>query len=167
MHLVLAVILCSACSDDPKESLQTWMAEASKNLQGNIPPLPQITPYEAAIYDKKDIVDPFRSSRIHIEQKSSGQFQPDLSRPREPLELHSLESLKYVGSLKHQKQTVGVVLADGALYQVKLGSRLGQDFGIVVKITDTEISLRESVQDATGDWIERNSTLILQAKEGK
>jgi type IV pilus assembly protein PilP len=33
-----------------------------------------------------------------------------------------------------------------------------------MQITETEISLREIVQDAAGEWIERTSTLQLQEK---
>jgi type IV pilus assembly protein PilP len=33
-----------------------------------------------------------------------------------------------------------------------------------MKITETDISLREIVQDATGEWIERTTLLELQEK---
>ena len=51
---------------------------------------------------------------------------------------------------------------DNLLYQVKQGSYLGQNFGKVVKIAETEVTLREIVQDAVGEWIERVATLQLQ-----
>ena len=50
--------------------------------------------------------------------------------------------------------------------QVKLGDYIGLDFGMVTKISDKEIELRELVQDAAGDWSERKSSLYLQSKEG-
>jgi type IV pilus assembly protein PilP len=48
------------------------------------------------------------------------------------------------------------------LYQVKVGNYLGQNFGKVTKVTETEVSLREIVQDAAGEWIERQASLQLQ-----
>ena len=60
-----------------------------------------------------------------------------------------------------------IILADGALYQVKVGNYMGQSFGKIVKITDAEVTLKELVQDPSGDWTERESTLLLQAEEGR
>jgi type IV pilus assembly protein PilP len=53
---------------------------------------------------------------------------------------------------------------DRLLYQVKLGNYLGEHYGRVTKITETEVTLREIVQDAVGEWIERVATLQLQEK---
>ncbi len=90
-----------------------------------------------------------------------------MNRPREPLEAYPLESIKFVGSLSQSKQTHAIVQVDGALHQVKVGGYMGQNFGVVTKISETEMNLRELVQDPGGDWVERMSTLHLQAKEGK
>ena len=48
------------------------------------------------------------------------------------------------------------------VYQVRAGNYMGQDFGVIVGISDTEIKLRELVQDGAGDWTERTSSLQLQ-----
>ena len=47
---------------------------------------------------------------------------------------------------------------------MKLGDYLGQSYGKITKISETEVVLREIVQDAAGEWIERTSTLALQEK---
>ena len=44
------------------------------------------------------------------------------------------------------------------------GDYLGQNYGKITKITETDIALREIVQDAAGEWIERTSALQLQEK---
>jgi len=59
-----------------------------------------------------------------------------------------------------------IVHVDGSLYQVRAGNYLGQNFGVITKITESEVVLKELVQDAAGDWIERVSSLILQGQEG-
>ncbi len=46
-------------------------------------------------------------------------------------------------------------------YQVKVGDYMGQNYGRVVRISESDLLLREVVQDAAGEWIERNSTLQL------
>jgi type IV pilus assembly protein PilP len=48
------------------------------------------------------------------------------------------------------------------IYQVRSGTYMGQDFGVIGGISDTEIKLRELVQDGAGDWPERTSSLQLQ-----
>ena len=44
------------------------------------------------------------------------------------------------------------------------GDYLGQNYGKITKISETDVSLREIVQDAAGEWIERTSALQLQEK---
>jgi type IV pilus assembly protein PilP len=84
------------------------------------------------------------------------------------LELYPLESLVFVGLLQRGKENHAIVKADSSLHKVKVGNYLGQDFGVVTQISDFEISLRELIQDAGGDWVERTSTLQLQEqKESK
>ena len=50
---------------------------------------------------------------------------------------------------------------DKKLYQVKVGNYIGTNFGLIKKLTDTEIVIKEVVQDSTGDWAERTSSLQL------
>lgn len=90
-------------------------------------------------------------------------MQPDLTRPKEPLEAFSLETLKMVGVLS-QKGVIQAVIKtpDNAIYHVKKGNYMGQNFGLITRITDSEVTLRETVQDSAGDWSERTSTLNLQ-----
>jgi len=53
---------------------------------------------------------------------------------------------------------------DNLLHDVKVGDWIGQNYGRITKITEQEVTLNETVQDATGEWIERTSTLQLQEK---
>jgi type IV pilus assembly protein PilP len=89
---------------------------------------------------------------------------PELARRKEPMESFPLDSMALVGSIIKAGQPVALVRVDNLLYQVKLGSYLGQNFGRVMKINETEVTLREIVQDAAGEWIERVATLQLQER---
>jgi type IV pilus assembly protein PilP len=169
----LAVLMVSialvACSSSDHEDLRQWMAEVSKDMKGSVPPLPQVTPYEPVPYDASNLIDPFKPAKINPEQKAGGGGgkQPDYDRPREPLESYPLESLKYVGVMLKNKTGYAIIQVDGSLFQVKIGNYMGQNFGVITKISDAEVSLRELVQDPAGDWAERSSTLLLQESGAK
>jgi type IV pilus assembly protein PilP len=47
-------------------------------------------------------------------------------------------------------------------FMVRVGNYMGQNFGLVTKISETEVDLKEIVQDAAGEWVERPSKLELQ-----
>ena len=56
---------------------------------------------------------------------------------------------------------------DKLLYQVRVGNYLGLNYGLITRISETELGLREIVQDAAGEWIERVATLQLQERSKK
>ncbi len=165
----IACVVLAACSGGNQDELQQWMTDNTKDMRGRIPPLPQVKPYAPVAYDAAGIIPPFSDRKLAVETKQGGGsgIQPDLNRPKEPLEAFPLESIKYVGVIEKKKQSFGIVTADGALYQVRTGNYMGQNFGVITRISETEMNLRELVQDPNGDWVERVSSLQLQATGGK
>jgi len=89
---------------------------------------------------------------------------PELARRKEPLESFPLDTMSMVGSLLKQGQPVALVKVDNLLYQVRPGNYLGQNYGKITKVGETEVTLREIVQDAGGEWIERTAKLQLQER---
>ena len=85
-----------------------------------------------------------------------------MARRKEPLEAYPLDVMAMVGSLDKKGTPTALLRVDKLLYQVRVGNYVGQNYGKIVKITENSIQLREIVQDATGDWIERIATLDLQ-----
>lgn len=171
--LLLSLFLAGCGSRGNHDDLKQWMREATKNLQGKIPPLPEVKPYEAAEYQAETLPDPFKAALMEQDAKKrrgSGKLQPDFE-ARElrnnPLERYPLESLTMIGYLKIGKMPYAVVQAEQLVKQVKIGEYVGQDFGIVTQVTDTEVTVRELIQDSAGDWSERTSTLLLQEKTDK
>lgn len=162
------------CSSGNHDDVKQWMAENSKGLRGNVPKLPEVQPYEAVPYDVQGLIDPFKPGKLEPEGQSKksagkdGAFQPDFE-ARELrnnlLEKYPLESLKMIGFLNVNKRPMAVIQVEDKVKQIKVGDYLGLDFGMVTKITDSELELRELVQDSSGDWSERKSTLNLQKKE--
>ncbi|MBN8762448.1 MAG: pilus assembly protein PilP [Thiobacillus sp. 63-78] len=161
LAIVLIVTGLSGCGGGDMDDLRRFVTETGKDTQGKIDPLPEVKVYEPFSYAAFDLPDPFKPRKLS--SGGGGGMQPDLSRPKEPLEAFSLETLKMVGVLS-QKGVIQAVIKtpDNAIYHVKKGNYIGQNFGLVTQIGDSEVSLREIVQDSAGDWSERTSTLNLQ-----
>ena len=76
----------------------------------------------------------------------------------------TLGSFARSSSVSRSGRPYALLKVDNLLYQVKIGDYLGQNYGKITRISETEVTLREVVQDAAGEWIERTSTLQLQEK---
>ena len=164
-------LLLAGCTGEEFGDLKAELKDKTKDLRGRIDPLPVVKPYEPVPYKAFDQADPFSSAKIELVTKSAGSgggggLKPDLNRPKEPLEAYPLESLKMVGVLQQRKANFALVKADTGLYRVKVGNYMGQNFGLITIITESQIQLRELIQDAVGDWTERQSTLQLQEVGG-
>ena len=73
-----------------------------------------------------------------------------------------LENLKMVGFLYQGKVGYAIIRSpDGKLHRVKAGNYLGQNFGKITEVADNEVTVKETIQDSTGDWSERRSSLQL------
>lgn len=159
--LPLALSLTS-CGGIGMSDLETFVTEAGKDMQGKVEPLPQIKAYEPFNYEAFDLPDPFKPRKLTAVAGGGG-LQPDMSRPKEPLEAYSLETLKMVGLVSKKGVTHAVVATpDKSIYHVHVGNYMGQNFGQITRISESEINLKEIVQDSAGDWTERTSALTLQ-----
>ncbi|KVW96885.1 pilus assembly protein PilP [Thiobacillus denitrificans] len=158
---LLIVLGLTGCGGGSMDDLQTFVAETGRDMQGKIEPLPQVKVYEPFTYNAFDLPDPFKPRKLST--GGGGGMQPDLNRPKEPLEAYSLETLKMVGMLSRQGVIHAVIKTpDNTIYHVRKGNYVGQNFGIITQIRDGEVSLREIVQDSAGDWSDRISALLLQ-----
>lgn len=175
LTLVALCVTLAGCSGEGHEDLRQWMQQSAKDLRGNIPKLPDVKPYEPVPYDVEAILDPFKPNKIEPESKQrmagrhGSAFEPDFD-ARELrnslLEKFPLETLKMIGYLNVNNRPLAVIQAEQNVRQVKVGDYIGMDFGMVTRITDSEVTVRELVQDSAGDWSERTSSLHLQGKEG-
>ena len=164
LYLVLATLLLSGCGGEEFQDLRDYVKSAGKDMRGQIPPPPEVKPYEPFAYNNEtNLPDPFKMRKQELRTGSRAGFnQPDLDRPREALEEFPLESLRMVGYLYRNKVGFAVVRApDGKLHRVKAGNYVGMNFGLIQEVTDTETKIKEMVQDSGGDWSERISSLQL------
>lgn len=162
--LLLAALLLTACGGEEFQDLRDFVKNSGVDMRGKIPPPPNVKLYEPFTYSNDaGLSDPFKPRKPESGNSGKrGEHEPDMDRPKEALEEFPLESLKMVGYVFKAKVGHAVVRApDKKLYQVKVGNYLGMNFGQIKKLTDTEIVIKEVVQDSTGDWSERTSSLQL------
>jgi type IV pilus assembly protein PilP len=162
-----AVFVLAGCGGESHQDLRAWMADQGKGVKGKLEALPQMKAYEPFAYNAFDLPDPFKPRKIEP-TKGTSKLAPDLARRKEPLESYPLESLNMVGTLEKGRTMYALVRTpDKDLYQVRQGNYLGQNYGVILGVTDGEVRLKELVQDGAGDWTERSSTLQLIQAEAK
>jgi type IV pilus assembly protein PilP len=166
--LALAAVMLAGCGANHEE-LQQWMDQQRREVKPSVKPLQPPKKFDPQPYASLQAVEPFSNQKLTVAIKQESR-QPnsllsgELNRRKEPLESYPLDGVRMVGSLDKAGRPYALLKVDNLLYQVKVGDYLGQNYGRITKIAETEIALREIVQDAAGEWIERVSTLQLQEK---
>jgi len=167
LTVCVAVALLAGCGGESHQDLRDWMAAQGKDAKGRLDPLPTIRPYEPFAYNAFDLPDPFKPRKIEP-NKNASKLAPDMTRRREPLESFPLESLAMVGTIEKGRALYALVKTPQRdIYQVRQGNYLGQNYGVVIGISDSDIKVKELVQDGAGDWTERSSALNLLPSEDK
>jgi type IV pilus assembly protein PilP len=163
---VCLAALLSGCAGEQSE-LKGWMAQQRKEVNPIITKVDKPKEFAPFVYENVGQLDPFASGKLNkaLEQAqkvSRSGLRPDLERRREALEEHPLDAIKMVGHIRRQGTNTALLAVSASVFPIKVGSYLGQNFGKVIKISETEVLLKELVQDATGDWVQRDATITLQ-----
>jgi len=162
------VLTLAGCSGE-QEELSQWMEQQKREVKPNVQPLSPPKKFVPQPYIALNGVEPFSAQKLTVALKQEAK-QPnsllaaEINRRKEPLEAYPLDSMQMVGSVTKTGRPYALLKVDNLLYQVKPGDYLGQNYGKITKISETDVSLREIVQDAAGEWIERVSTLQLQER---
>ena len=159
------LVACSSENDD----LRAWMDQQAQAAKPNVQPIAPPRKFEPEPYSGAGGQDPFSSGKLVAGTRlssasSNALLGSEMKRRKEPLEAYPLDAMTMVGSLDRAGQKVALVRVDNLLHQVRPGNYLGQNYGRVTRITESEVMLREIVQDAAGEWIERSTALQLQEK---
>jgi type IV pilus assembly protein PilP len=159
LWLTMAALGLSACDSD-QDDLQRWMAEQRAQVKPSVPPISEPKKFTPQAYTEASSFEPFnilkltQALRRDSNQPSTSELiAPELARRKEALEAFPLDSMAMVGSMNRNGQPVALV---------RVGEYLGLNYGRITRINETEVALREIVQDAAGEWIERVATLQLQ-----
>jgi type IV pilus assembly protein PilP len=168
MTLSLALLSgLAGCGDGGVQEIKQWMDEVKRQTKVSIPKLSEPKKFTPFIYGGKDTIDPFSVGKLaaafaKLQSNSPNALKPDLDRRREPLESFPLDTVKMVGTLRKPGLSYALLQVDKAIFQAKVGNYVGQNLGMITNITDTAVELKEIVQDASGDWVERKAKLELQ-----
>lgn len=166
--VVACSLVLAACGGDQDE-LQQWMEQQKREVKPSVEPLSAPKKFNPQPYAALGAVEPFSTQKLTVALKQEAR-QPnsllaaEINRRKEPLEAYPLDSMSMVGSVTRGGRPYALLKVDNLLYQVKQGDYLGQNYGKITKISETDVSYREIVQDAAGEWIERNSALQLREK---
>lgn len=166
---VMLVMILAGCGSADQEELQQWMIEQRNATRPRVEPISEPTQFTPQAYTQQGAIEPFSNQKLtQALKRDAGQstsnaalIAPELNRRREPLESSPLDAVAMVGSLIRVGQPVALVRVDNLIYQVRAGNYLGQNYGRITKVTENSVVLREIVQDAAGEWVERVATLQL------
>jgi type IV pilus assembly protein PilP len=169
-----AALLLAGCGAGQQDELRLWMAQQRSTVKPKVDPIAEPTRFVPQAYESAAAVSPFSPdnlARLLSAAATTGAPSPllaaELNRRREALEDTPLDTIVMVGLLDKKGQKVALLRVGGLLYQVRAGNYLGQNYGRITGISETEITLREIVQDAAGEWIERPASLLLQEGSSK
>lgn len=167
LFLLVTVMLLAACSASQDDDLTKFMQDADQTVVAPLEPLPDVQKFTPKQYNADNVLhDPFVPRKAALQNT----HQPDLKRPKEPLEAYPLESLKFVGVMSKKNSIFATIQTpDNMVYQVKPGNHMGEKFGVITALAENqhtlkyEINIKETIQDpVSGEWSEQMTTLELQ-----
>jgi type IV pilus assembly protein PilP len=158
--LAAALSACGGANDD----LRAYIDEVKARPGGRIEPLPPVEPAPTFVYDAGIRRSPFMPDEPQRRRSNdpNAVAGPDPNRPREELEKFPLDTLRMVGTLADRRATFGLVQTnDGLVWRVTVGNHMGQNYGRIVAISDSEIQLVEIISDGLGGYLERPAAIGL------
>ena len=168
--IVIAALLAGCGGDN--EDIKKWMVDASRDMRGRVEKIDEPKKFEPFKYDSDKSLDPFSNAKLaaaaedlKAASKAGAGPRPDLSRRKDVLESFPLENLRMVGAIQQRGIYYAIIKADANLHRVKVGNYVGQNFGKITNITETEVKLQEMLEDGGGEYAYRDSTLVLQEEK--
>lgn len=162
------LLMVGGCAED-RGDLVSWMQEVrntTPRMRVKVDEPKRFEPYEYAMLEQTDPFskDKFEAAYERALAKPKNGVAPDMKRRREALESFPLEQIRLVGHLRDRRSNFALLQVEDMIYPARIGSHAGQNFGVITEISEKEVMLRELVQDAAGDWVERETSLRLQEK---
>jgi type IV pilus assembly protein PilP len=159
--LAVCASLLAACSGDMSD-LEQYAMEIKGRKSRAIDPIPQPKPYEPFAYEAADRRDPFLAVLQSKEDLAGAGLRPDINRPKEPLEEFALDGLRMLGTITQQNRSYALIKApDNVVHRVTIGDHLGQNYGKITDISETEVNLTEIIPDGFGGWMQRPASIAL------
>jgi len=164
--------LLGACGLSDEGEIQQWMTEQRQAMRPTAHKVEEPKEFAPYVYEARGQPDPFDPQKILMvvarqreERGSASAIKPDLERRREVLEGFPLDQIRMVGMMRKGGTNVALLETNGTTHLVRVGNYAGQNFGLVTRISETEVVLKEIYQDAAGEWVERPQKLELQESQ--
>lgn len=169
----VTLFLLAGCGSAEHDDLRSWMTERKSEAKPRIQPIKEPSVFAPQAYSASNGMDPFNMLKLTqvFNRDSEGSasslalLKTEQNRHKQELEGYPLDSMTMVGSMRKDGVDTALLRVNQLIYQVQPGSYIGQNYGRILEIGEHRIKLREVVQDATGDWVERMTTLDLQEGE--
>jgi type IV pilus assembly protein PilP len=173
LRIVLAVALLFAfvaggCEKEepapPQVVKKTMPKEAAKAAEAAQPVAVAVEkPPPVVVYNPAGKRDPFVAF-LKLREKDA---RPSLA-SLPPLQRYEIGEFRLVGVIWGPKAARALVEdSEGKGYTVKVGTKIGRSGGVVTRITDKEVVVREEFRDYMGSKVKRDSSLKLQTVGGK
>lgn len=153
------------CFDGGVDDVRARVEAIKAKPRGKIEPPPEFTPMPTFTYAAHQLRSPFAPPEAYEQVKVSAgrKVVPDLNRQQEYLERYNIEVLRFTGHIQRPGGPLYALIqdGDGATQRVKMGNYLGKNYGRIVEITPTQVSIIEIVPDGRDGWVERPRSLGL------
>ena len=164
---IIGIVLMTGCSERNEfAEMDANLAEASLVQKVKVDSLPIFPKQDDYLYQSYGKRNPFAAAISDVEAPADEKTEvdaPDLSRSKEPLELFGLPSLKVVGSLGDTAQLWALVQdPTGFVTKVKVGDKVGKNFGEVVQVSKSELVIIEKISNGKGIWFSQSRTILTE-----
>lgn len=162
--IIFLSLLLNACSGDNSD-LGKYINDIKARPALKIEPIPQFAPLPIFKFPENDNRrNPFKP----IDQKKrTDLFAPDQKRIKQPLEAFTLDSLKFVGTLKEGSEVWALIkLPNNQISRIRIGEYMGQNYGRVIVIKSDLIKLEETIKNS-GTWEKHITTINIYTGTGK
>lgn len=158
---VIFLVGCSSRIDVVNQKMQEIRQQPPQPL----PPAPVFLPVPSFAYSAQQLRSPFLPPSLALELKvmAGRTIRPDLSRPPQFLEQFPIESLIMKGTLKRSDSALyGLIQApEGGVVRVEKGNYVGKNYGRIVDISPSQITILEIVPNGRDGFVERPRNLVM------
>jgi type IV pilus assembly protein PilP len=159
------IALLTACNDAAMTDLHQYVDTVHKNKKPLVEPLPEMPTYKPFDYNSDGLQNPF--DIVNVAVATATISKPDAGRKQQPLEGFSLDTLKFVGTIKTgEKPWVLVRADDGFIYRATVGDYMGKNEGkiLLIDLKQQKMILSELVPDSGGVWVRRRVEININDK---
>ncbi len=169
LNLLCLCLLLAGCASGEHQDIKEWMREQTKDMRGRVPQLPEIKPFPPVAYEAESMLSPFVPGKIVTVDATIDKTAPDRNRPLQPLESFPLEDLKVVGVILSGTVPYALIQTPppNKPKNVRIGEYMGQSFGRIMAINKDGVTVRETVRDVNGVWVEQEKTLSVPKEGGR